>query len=40
MLDNGIMTRATPQRAWLLLGTIWERKNRTLQPNAFGVGRM
>jgi geranyl-CoA carboxylase beta subunit len=41
MLDNGIIDpRDTRNVLGFLLGTIWERKNRTLQPNAFGVGRM
>ncbi|MEC7233951.1 MAG: carboxyl transferase domain-containing protein, partial [Pseudomonadota bacterium] len=41
MLDNGIIDpRDTRNVLGFLLGTIWERKHRTLQPNAFGVGRM
>ena len=41
LLDNGIIDpRDTRKALGFLLGTIWERKNRTLQPNAFGVGRM
>ncbi len=41
MLDNGIIDpRDTRNVLGFLLGAIWERKNRTLQPNAFGVGRM
>ena len=34
-----LLTRATRNVLGFLLGTIWERKHRTLQPNAFGVGR-
>ena len=41
MLDNGIIDpRDTRNVLGFLLGTIWERKNPTLQPNAYGDGRM
>ena len=41
LLDHGIIDpRDTRNILGFLLDTIWERKNRDLQPNAFGVGRM
>ncbi len=41
LLDQGIIDpRDTRKVLGFLLDTIWERKHRTLQPNAFGVGRM
>ncbi len=41
MLDNGIIDpRDTRKVLGFLLDTLWERDNRTLHPNAFGVGRM
>jgi geranyl-CoA carboxylase beta subunit len=41
LLDNGIIDpRDTRQVIGFTLETIWERKHRELQPNAFGIGRM
>lgn len=41
LLDNGIIDpRDTRQVIGFTLETIWERKHRDLQPNAFGIGRM
>ena len=41
LLDHGIIDpRDTRNILGFLLDTIWERKNRDLQPNAFGVGCM
>ena len=41
MLDHGVIDpRDTRKITGFILQTIWERKNRELQPNAFGVGRM
>ena len=41
LLDNGIIDpRDTRQVLGFTLDTIWERKHRTLHPNAFGVARM
>jgi geranyl-CoA carboxylase beta subunit len=41
MLDNGIIDpRDTRKVLGFTLETIWERKHRTVHPNAFGVARM
>lgn len=41
LLDQGIVDpRDTRKILGFLLETIWEREHRTVQPNAFGVGRM
>ncbi len=41
MLDNGIIDpRDTRKVLGFTLETIWERKHRHVQPNAFGIGRM
>ena len=41
LLDNGIIDpRDTRKVIGFTLETIWERKHREVQPNAFGIGRM
>ena len=41
LLDNGIIDpRDTRKVIGFTLETIWERKHRKVQPNAFGIGRM
>jgi geranyl-CoA carboxylase beta subunit len=41
LLDNGIIDpRNTRKVIGFTLETIWERKHRKVQPNAFGIGRM
>ena len=41
LLDHGVVDpRDTRKILGFTLETIWEREHRTLNPNAFGVGRM